>query len=87
MAVLHIDAKFASDLCYTPGQQVRVKQVNQDSILVDLGFALAWVNARDVSIAQSPGGSQKAAWRGPPDTGAQEWGRADWTDWTQSNAT
>lgn len=87
MVVLHIDEAHASELHYWPGQQVRVKQVEQDSILVDLGFAPAWVNARNVSIAQSPGGSQKAAWRGPPDTGAQECGRADWTDWTQSNAT
>ncbi|CAE7864487.1 unnamed protein product [Symbiodinium microadriaticum] len=53
-AVLHIDVARASDLHYTPGQQVRVKQVDikQGQILVDLGSGLAWVNARDVSITQ-----------------------------------
>ena len=53
MAVLNIDATRAKHLHYTPGQQVRVKQVNQDSILVDLGFGLAFVNAWDVSITQA----------------------------------
>ena len=54
-AVLHIDVARASDLHYTPGQQVRVKQVDikQGQILVDLGSGLAWVNARDVSITQA----------------------------------
>ena len=53
MTVLHIDAARASDLHYTTGQQVCVKQVKQDSILVDLGWDLTWVNARDVSITQA----------------------------------
>ena len=59
MVVLHIDEAHASELHYWPGQQVRVKQVEQDSILVDLGFAPAWVNARNVSIAQA--GTQPAS--------------------------
>ena len=53
MAVLNIDAARAKHLHYTPGQQVRVKQVNQDLILVDLGFGPAFVNAWDVSITQA----------------------------------
>ncbi|CAE7228740.1 unnamed protein product [Symbiodinium microadriaticum] len=59
VAVLHIDAARARDLRYTPGQQVRVKQVDikREQILVDLGSRKGWVNARDVSITQAHGGS------------------------------
>ena len=41
---------------YTPGEQVRVKQVKDDSILVgfDGSYAReAWVNAGEVSITQA----------------------------------
>ena len=52
-AVLNIGAERAADLLYTPGQQVRVKQLKDDSILVGFDAREAWVNAREVSITQA----------------------------------
>ncbi|CAE7723395.1 unnamed protein product [Symbiodinium sp. CCMP2592] len=43
--------------------------------------------AAEAAAEQQKTWSDSAAWRGPSEAGAQDWGRADWTDWTQSNAT
>ena len=66
-AVLNIDAERAADLLYTFGQQVRVKEVKGDSMLV--GFdghnaREAWVNAGEVSITQATQPASKAGLRG-----------------------
>ena len=54
--VLNIGAERAADLRYTPGQQVRVKDIKDDRIFVGFdGFVAqeAWVTAGEVSTTQA----------------------------------
>ena len=52
-AVLKIGGERAAELLHKPGQQVLVKQVKDDVILVGFDLLDAWVNAEEVSIMQA----------------------------------